>query len=179
MELSDEDRAVLELWARRPLTVQTLASDPRSAPGSGAHPEHCREWRNRVVEAGVDRLHDEPLAGAPREQIGDDDLERVVVKRLEETPNVPRTGLLDRWPLQRGCRRPRCRRSGGRSGGNRIWSMSSSCHRIRCPSTRSVMWSDSASTHPKLRWCCASTKNPSASIGPHGTSAAVMPGTLD
>ena len=43
------------------------------------------KWRKRYLEGGLDGLVDEPRPGAPR-TISDDDVERVVVKTLEETP---------------------------------------------------------------------------------------------
>jgi transposase len=43
------------------------------------------KWRRRFVERRLDGLLDEPRPGAPRE-IGDDDVERVVVKNLEDKP---------------------------------------------------------------------------------------------
>lgn len=98
VELSNEDREVLERWARRPSTAQALAMRSRivlaAADGAtnteiggsvGCHPNTAGKWRKRFVEAGVDGLHDEPRPGAPR-KIGDDDVERVIVKTLEETP---------------------------------------------------------------------------------------------
>lgn len=98
VELGDEDREVLERWARRPSTAQALAMRSRivlaAADGVtnteiaarvGCHPNTAGKWRNRFVAAGVDGLHDEPRPGAPR-KISDDDVERVIVKTLEETP---------------------------------------------------------------------------------------------
>ncbi len=42
-------------------------------------------WRGRFAQRGLDGLHDEPRPGKPR-QIGDEDVERVIVKTLEEKP---------------------------------------------------------------------------------------------
>ena len=96
--LSDEDREVLERWARRPSTAQALAMRARivlaAAEGEtnkaiaemvGAHPVTVGKWRRRFVEAGIDGLHDEPRPGAPR-TVTDADVERVIVKTLEEQP---------------------------------------------------------------------------------------------
>lgn len=43
------------------------------------------KWRQRFVEDRLDGLHDEPRPGAPR-SVGDDDVERVIVATLEQTP---------------------------------------------------------------------------------------------
>jgi transposase len=43
------------------------------------------KWRRRFIDRRLDGLHDEPRPGAPR-SIGDDEIERVIVKTLEETP---------------------------------------------------------------------------------------------
>ena len=42
-------------------------------------------WRGRFASRGIDGLHDEPRPGQPR-KITDEEVERVIVKTLEETP---------------------------------------------------------------------------------------------
>jgi hypothetical protein len=42
-------------------------------------------WRGRFARRGFDGLHDKPRLGKPR-SIGDEDVERVIVKTLEEQP---------------------------------------------------------------------------------------------
>jgi transposase len=96
--LTDEERETLERWARRPSSAQALAMRCRivlaAADGEqnkdiaakvGCNPNTVGKWRRRFVEAGIDGLHDEPRPGAPR-KITDEDVERVIVKTLEETP---------------------------------------------------------------------------------------------
>jgi transposase len=96
--LSEEERATLERWARRPSSAQALALRCRivlaCAEGGhnhevagrlGIHRHTVGSWRARFLAERLDGLHDEPRPGAPR-QIGDDDVERVIVKTLEETP---------------------------------------------------------------------------------------------
>jgi transposase len=96
--LTDEERETLERWARRPSSAQALAMRCRivlaAADGEqnkdiaarvGCNPNTVGKWRRRFAEAGIDGLHDEPRPGAPR-KITDEDVERVIVKTLEETP---------------------------------------------------------------------------------------------
>lgn len=96
--LSDEEREVLERWARRPKSAQALALRCRivlaAADGEpskdiaarlGCSTQTVGRWRGRFAMRGLDGLHDEPRPGKPR-QIGDEDVERVVVKTLEDKP---------------------------------------------------------------------------------------------
>ena len=96
--LSDEDREVLERWARRPKSSQALAfrcrvvlaaadgqSSKEIAGRLGCNASTVGRWRGRFAQRGLDGLHDEPRPGKPR-SIGDDDVERVIVKTLEEQP---------------------------------------------------------------------------------------------
>lgn len=96
--LSEQEREVLERWARRPKSAQALALRCRivlaAAAGEkstdiakqlGCTGSTVGKWRRRFAERGLDGLHDEPRPGKPR-QISDDDVERVIVKTLEESP---------------------------------------------------------------------------------------------
>jgi len=96
--LSDDERATLERWARRPKSAQALAlrcrivltcaeglTNVEVAGRLGINRSTVGKWRNRFIESRLDGLHDEPRPGAPR-SIGDDDVEAVIVKTLEETP---------------------------------------------------------------------------------------------
>jgi transposase len=98
LELSEDERETLERWARRHNTAQALALRCRIvlACNEGGHNGEVAErlgvnrgtvmkWRNRFIEQRLDGLHDEPRPGKPR-TIGDADVERVIVKTLEETP---------------------------------------------------------------------------------------------
>jgi transposase len=96
--LTDDEREVLERWARRPKSSQALAlrcrivlaaADGRSsteiAAELGCTGSTVGRWRGRFARRGFDGLHDEPRPGKPR-TIGDEDVERVIVKTLEEQP---------------------------------------------------------------------------------------------
>lgn len=96
--LSEEEREVLERWARRPKSAQALALRCRivlAAAGGekskdiaarlGCSTQTVGRWRGRFAKRGLDGLHDEPRPGKPR-QITDEDVERVIVKTLEESP---------------------------------------------------------------------------------------------
>ena len=96
--LSSEEREVLERWARRPKSAQALALRCRivlaAAEGEdskdiaarfGCNKSTVGKWRGRFARRGLDGLHDEPRPGKPR-QIGDGEVERVIVKTLEEQP---------------------------------------------------------------------------------------------
>src|SRR5207302_3199798 len=96
--LSDEEREVLERWARRPKSSQALAfrcrivlaaadgeSSKEIAARLGCSADTVGKWRGRFARRGVDGLHDEPRPGKPR-SIGDDQIERGIGKTLEEQP---------------------------------------------------------------------------------------------
>jgi transposase len=51
----------------------------------GCHPTTVGKWRTRFAGQRLDGLHDEPRPGAPR-RISDADVERVIVKTLEDAP---------------------------------------------------------------------------------------------
>lgn len=97
-ELTDEEREILERWARRPKSAQALALRCRivlaAADGErsidiaerlGCSTSTVGKWRGRFAQRRLDGLHDEPRPGKPR-SISDEDVERVIVKTLEETP---------------------------------------------------------------------------------------------
>ena len=96
--LSEQERETLGRWARRPKSAQALALRCRivlaAAAGEtntaiaarlGCNPSTVGKWRTRFAERRLDGLHDEPRPGKPR-AISDQDVERVIVKTLEETP---------------------------------------------------------------------------------------------
>ena len=97
--LTDEERETLARWARRPNSAQALAlrcrivlacaegaTNNEVAARVGVNQATVCKWRGRFVTRRLDGLSDEPRPGAAR-TITDDDVERVIVKTLEETPN--------------------------------------------------------------------------------------------
>ncbi|WP_445281052.1 helix-turn-helix domain-containing protein [Streptomyces sp. DSM 118148] len=98
LSVTDAQRAVLAGWLRRRTTAQALAQRSRivleCAEGRSIMevsrqlriaPDTVRTWRLRFIERGLDGLCDDPRPGVPR-KVTDADVERVIVKTLEETP---------------------------------------------------------------------------------------------
>jgi transposase len=98
IELTDDERAVLESWTRRRTSAQALALRARivlaAARGSsngeiaeelGITRPTVTKWRNRFAERRLDGLCDEPRPGRPR-TITDEQVEQVVIRTLETTP---------------------------------------------------------------------------------------------
>jgi transposase len=96
--LTDEEREVLERWARRRKSSQALAlrcrivlaaaegrSSNEIATELGCNHNTVFRWRGRFARRRLEGLHDEPRPGKPR-TIRDQDVERVIVKTLEEQP---------------------------------------------------------------------------------------------
>jgi transposase len=96
--LTDEERATLERWARRPTTAQALAHRARLILACAADhtntrvARQCRvtkqtvgKWRTRFLTKRLDGLLDEPRPGAPR-TVSDAQVEHVVTLTLERTP---------------------------------------------------------------------------------------------
>jgi transposase len=98
IELSDDERARLESWARRRTSAQALALRARivllAAEGLknteiaerlGVDHATVRKWRTRFAERRLEGVLDEPRPGRPR-TITDEQVEEVIVKTLESTP---------------------------------------------------------------------------------------------
>ncbi len=98
IEVSEQERAQLESWARRRSSAQALAQRSRVvllasqglnnteiAVRLGVHRAMVRKWRSRFAEFRLDGLIDEPRPGKPR-TISDEQVEQVIVKTLESTP---------------------------------------------------------------------------------------------
>jgi transposase len=98
IELTDDERAQLEAWARRRTSAQALAQRSRivllAADGLtnteiarrlGVHRPMVTKWRNRFAEQRLEGLTDEPRPGRPR-TITDEQVEQVIVRTLESTP---------------------------------------------------------------------------------------------
>jgi transposase len=98
IELTDEERAVLESFTRRHTSAQALAlrsrivldaadglTNAEIAERRGVSRPTVTKWRGRFAELRLDGLLDEPRPGRPR-TITDEQVEAVVVKTLESTP---------------------------------------------------------------------------------------------
>jgi transposase len=98
IELTDDERAQLEGWARRRTSAQALAQRSRivllAAEGLrnteiaerlGVHRGVAAKWRSRFAAQRLDGLVDEPRPGRPR-TVSDEQVEAVIVRTLETTP---------------------------------------------------------------------------------------------
>jgi transposase len=96
--LSDDERRVLEGWARRRKTAQALALRSRiilaCAGGAGVSAvaadlgvsrTTAGKWRSRFLEARLEGLSDEPRPGRPR-TVTDEHVEKVIAATLEQAP---------------------------------------------------------------------------------------------
>jgi transposase len=98
IELTVDERAQLEAWARRRTSAQALALRSRivllAADGLknteiaeqlGTGRPMITKWRNRFAEHRLDGLGDEPRPGRPR-TISDEQVDAVITKTLESVP---------------------------------------------------------------------------------------------
>jgi transposase len=96
--LSDDERRVLEGWARRRKTAQALALRSRivlaCADGAavstvaaelGISRTTAGKWRSRFLAARLEGLSDEPRPGRPR-MVTDEHVEKVITATLEQAP---------------------------------------------------------------------------------------------
>jgi len=96
--LSEEDRAKLQEWARRPKSAQRLALRARIVLGCADGMENRQvarqlriadqtvcKWRERFRSGGLDGLADEPRPGTPR-KITDGQVEALITRTLETVP---------------------------------------------------------------------------------------------
>ncbi len=96
--LTDDERQVLEGWARRRKTAQALAlrsrivlacaagaSVSQVAADLGISRATAGKWRSRFLEARLEGLSDEPRPGRPR-TVTDEHVERVIAATLEQEP---------------------------------------------------------------------------------------------
>jgi transposase len=96
--LTDDERQVLEGWARRRKTAQALALRSRIvlacadggmvsavAAGLGSSRASVSKWRSRFLESRLEGLSDEPRPGRPR-TVTDEHVEKVITATLEQEP---------------------------------------------------------------------------------------------
>jgi len=98
LTLSGDERAALQRWARRAKSSQALAlrakiiltcaeghDNKETAALLRCHQVTVGKWRKRFISRRLDGLSDEPRPGQ-KPTITDDQVEKVVVDTLEETP---------------------------------------------------------------------------------------------
>jgi len=117
LTLSDDERATLERWARRAKSSQVLAlraniilacaegrDNKETAALLRCHQATAGKWRKRFIERRLDGLADEPRPGRTP-TITDEQVERVVIDTLEETPadatHWSRSSMAERSGLSR------------------------------------------------------------------------------
>ena len=96
--LTDDERQVLQGWARRRKTAQALALRSRVvlacadggtvsdvAAGLGSSRATVSKWRSRFLESRLAGLSDEPRPGRPR-TVTDEHVEKVITATLEQEP---------------------------------------------------------------------------------------------
>ena len=99
LTLSDDERATLQRWARRAKSSQAMAlrakiiltcaegrDNKETAALLRCHQVTVGKWRKRFIDKRLDGLADEPRPGREL-TITDEQVERVVVDTLEETPD--------------------------------------------------------------------------------------------
>lgn len=100
LTLTDDERAKLEQWARRPKSSQRLALRSRIVLACAAGKSNTQvahelritmptvgKWRSRFVAHRLEGLVDEPRPGAPR-TITDAQVEEVITRTLESKPEA-------------------------------------------------------------------------------------------
>src|SRR6266566_317825 len=99
LTLSDNERATLQRWARRAKSSQALAlraniiltcaqghDNKETAAMLRCHQATAGKWRKRFIDKRLDGLVDEPRPGR-EPTITDEQVEKVIVDTLEETPD--------------------------------------------------------------------------------------------
>src|SRR5712692_10412590 len=99
LTLSDNERATLQRWARRAKSSQALAlraniiltcaqghDNKETAAMLRCHEDTVGKWRRRFIDRRLDGLVDEPRPGR-EPTITDEQVEKVVIDTLEETPD--------------------------------------------------------------------------------------------
>jgi transposase len=99
LTLSGDERATLQTWARRAKSSQALAlrakivlscadghDNKQTAARLGCHEDTVGKWRRRFIGKRLGGLTDEPRPGR-MPTISDEQVEKVVIDTLEETPD--------------------------------------------------------------------------------------------
>jgi transposase len=98
LSITEDQRATLESWMRRPKTAQALALRAKiilacaegKSNGVVARQTRVRQqtvgkWRSRFLSRGLEGLLDQPRPGTPR-RVSDADVEKVLTTTLESLP---------------------------------------------------------------------------------------------
>ena len=159
LTLTDDERAKLTAWSRRPKSAQrpalrariVLAADGRSNTVVAADLRvtlpTVGKWRSRFRAKRLDGLTDEPRPG-PARTITDAHVEAVVTKTLESKPANATHWSTRGMAQATGLSQTAISRiwSGERSASNPTGPTRSSCRSIRTSSRRSGTWSGCTST---------------------------------
>src|SRR3954466_12933283 len=171
IDLTDEERARLESWARRRTSAQAVALRSRivllAAEGLnnteiagrlGVHRPMVRKWRGRFAEHRLEGLTDEPRPGRPR-TISDEQVEAGIVKTLERTLKDATHWSTRSMAAEVGLSREAVgriwRAFGLQPPPSETWKLSHAPLVVM----RSATSSACTSTRPSARSCCASMRS--------------------
>ena len=170
--VTDDEREMLQRWARRRKSSQALALRSRIvlacaegldnktvAAQLGCAGVTVGKWRSRFVALGVDGLLDEPRVGRPP-TISGDQVEDVVVTTLESTPaNATHWSRAKTWQTRPGCRNRPSAGSGVRSSSSHTARTGSNSPTTRSSWRRSMTSSACICARPSPRLCSVWTRS--------------------